>query len=305
MNKKNVVIYVILILAVLTVTQMFCGVKSLATEGNVGLNQTQEELAKEQEKERKANKYLQSLSIEGYELLPQFNKSTFEYTVIIPEDVTSLEIEAEPEVEGVIVRISGNKNLTKKENKITVSVTAINGTVRSYTILAIKEPEVNLKLSSLQIDGIELTPQFDESTYFYTSSLEDTELTSLNVNAKANDENAKVEIIGANNIQDGNNLINIILTNDDETTVYQVNLEVDMLGEKEKEADNVITRIRNIMKYATIGIASLVIVIILAIIISIIVHKCKKNKNDEDVENIEETKKYKKSKKTKKSKHEK
>lgn len=296
MKKKNAIIYVVLILTILSIGQIFYGTKSFASSATTGANQTQEDLAKEQEKERKANKYLESLSIEGYELLPTFNKSTFEYTVIIPKDVTTLEIEAKPEVEGAIVRISGNKNLTKKENKITVSVTAINGTVRSYTILAIKEPEVNLKLSSLQIDGIDLNPQFNENTYFYTSSIEDTELTSLNVTAKANDENAKVEIIGANNIQDGNNLINIILSNDDETTVYQVNLEVDMLGEKEKEADNVITRIRNIMKYATIGIESLVAIIILAIIISIIVHKCRKKDDEED---IEETKRPKKSKKAK------
>lgn len=296
MKKKNAIIYVVLILTILSIGQIFYGTKSFASSATVAANQTQEDLAKEQEKERKANKYLESLSIEGYELLPTFNKSTFEYTVIIPNDVTTLEIEAKPEVEGAIVRISGNKNLTKKENKITVSVTAINGTVRSYTILAIKEPEVNLKLSSLQIDGIDLNPQFNENTYFYTSSLEDADVTSLNVTAKANDENAKVEIIGANNIQDGNNLINIILSNDDETTVYQVNLEVDMLGEKEKEADNVITRIRNIMKYATIGIASLVAIIILAIIISIIVHKCRKKDGEED---IEETKRPKKSKKAK------
>lgn len=296
MKKKNAIIYVVLILTILSIGQIFYGTKSFASSATSTANQTQEDLAKEQEKERKANKYLESLSIEGYELLPTFNKSTFEYTVIIPNDVTTLEIEAKPEVEGAIVRISGNKNLTKKENRITVSVTAINGTVRSYTILAIKEPEVNLKLSSLQIDEIELNPQFNENTYFYTSSIEDTELTSLNVTAKANDENAKVEIIGANNIQDGNNLINIILSNDDETTVYQVNLEVDMLGEKEKEADNVITRIRSIMKYATIGIASLVVIIILAIIISIIVHKCRKKDDEED---IEETKRPKKSKKAK------
>ena len=299
MKKKNAIIYVVLILTILSIGQIFYGTKSFASSATVAANQTQEELTKEQEKERKANKYLESLSIEGYELLPTFNKSTFEYTVIIPKDVTTLEIEAKPEVEGAIVRISGNKNLTKKENKITVSVTAINGTVRSYTILAIKEPEVNLKLSSLQIDGIELNPQFNENTYFYTSSLEDANLTSLNVTAKANVENAKVEIIGANNIQDGNNLINIILSNDDETTVYQVNLEVDMLGEKEKEADNVITRIRNIIKYATIGIASLVAIIILTIIISIIVHKCRKKDDEEDIEGT------KRPKKSKKAKHEK
>ena len=46
----------------------------------------------------------------------------------------------------------------------------------------------------------------------------------------------KVEIIGADNLKDGDNLINIILTNDYETTIYQVDLAVDKLGRKKKRS---------------------------------------------------------------------
>ena len=235
---------------------------------------------KELEKARKANKNLSELEVEGYEIFPEFNRNTINYYVIIPDGVTSLDINAEPEMEGAIVRISGNTKLTKKENSINIRVTAIDGTSRTYTITASREPEVNLKLDTLQIEGVNLEPAFDESTYYYTSVLENTDLEKLNINATANDPNANVEIIGANNIENGRNLVSIVISNDEETTVYQIDLEVDKRGEKEKEADNIITRIRNIMKYATIGIFSLIGIIILAIIITIIVKACKKHKKN-------------------------
>ena len=235
---------------------------------------------KELEKARKANKNLSELEVEGYEIFPEFNKNTINYYVIIPDGVTSLDINAEPEMEGAIVRISGNTKLTKKENSINIRVTAIDGTSRTYTITASREPEVNLKLDTLQIEGVNIEPAFDESTYYYTSVLENTDLENLNINATANDPNAEVEILGANNIENGRNLVSIVISNDEETTVYQIDLEVDKRGEKEKEADNIITRIRNIMKYATIGIFSLIGIIILAIIITIIVKACKKHKKN-------------------------
>ena len=235
---------------------------------------------KELEKARKANKNLSELEVEGYEIFPEFNKNTINYYVIIPDGVTSLDINAEPEMEGAIVRISGNTKLTKKENSINIRVTAIDGTSRTYTITASREPEVNLKLDTLQIEGVNIEPAFDESTYYYTSVLENTDLENLNINATANDPNAEVEILGANSIENGRNLVSIVISNDEETTVYQIDLEVDKRGEKEKEADNIITRIRNIMKYATIGIFSLIGIIILAIIITIIVKACKKHKKN-------------------------
>ena len=207
--------------------------------------------------------------------------------MIIPEDVTKVDVDTEPEMEGAVVRISGNTKLTKSDSTINIIVTAINGTSKTYKINVIKEPEVNLKLESLEIEGLNLNPVFNEDTFYYTSSIEDTELTDLNVIAKSNNESANIEIIGNKNIVDGENNINIILTDDDETTIYQVLVDVDKLGEKEKEADNVITRIRNIMKYATIGIASLIGLIILLIIITVIVKKVKKNKNEDYKEDFE------------------
>lgn len=285
MRKLNVSIIISIIL-ILALNVVYASNTTSTRSSNNLTNETVEtnELSEEAIKEARANKNLSSLEVVGYELSPYFNKNNLTYTVIIPEDVTSIEINAEPEAEGAIARISGNTRLTRQENTVTVRVTAEDGTSRAYSITVLKAPEVNLKLDSLQIEGLELNPVFDEDTFYYTSSLVDTELTSLNVNAVANDETANVEVIGADNLVDGENLINIIVSNDDETTIYQVNVDVDMLGEKEKEVDNVITRVRKIINYALWGFAGFLLVIVLILIIVLIrkIIKRKKYGKEED-----------------------
>ena len=287
MRKLNVSIIISIIL-ILALNVVYASNTASTRSSNNLTNETVEtnELSEETIKEARANKNLSSLEVVGYELSPYFNKNNLTYTVIIPEDVTSIEInaEAEAEAEGAIVRISGNTRLTRQENTVTVRVTAKDGTSRAYSITVLKAPEVNLKLDSLQIEGLELNPVFDEDIFYYTSSLVDTELTSLNVNAVANDETANVEVIGADNLVDGENLINIIVSNDDETTIYQVNVDVDMLGEKEKEVDNVITRVRKIINYALWGFAGFLLVIVLILIIVLIRKIIKRKKYGKEEE---------------------
>lgn len=275
MKKLNVSIIIITIILVLGINSVYAvsAKKTNITNESVQTN----EINSEEAKEERANKNLSSLEVEGYNINPYFNKNNSIYTVIIPKDVTTININAEPEATGAIVRISGNTKLTKSENTVSIRVTAEDGTSKVYTINVLKEPEVNLKLTSLQIEGVDLEPVFDSDIFYYTSSLEDTELKSLNVKALANEKNANIEIMGADNLVDGQNLINIIVSNDKEKTIYQVNLDVDMLGEKEKEKDNVITRLRKIINYSLLGIAGFLIFIVLILII-VLIRKIIKNK---------------------------
>ncbi len=275
MKKLNVSIIIITIILVLGINSVYAvsTKKTNSTNASVQTN----EINSEEAKEERANKNLSSLEVEGYNLNPYFNKNNSIYTVIIPKDVTSIDINAEPEATGAIVRVSGNTKLTKSENTVSIRVTSEDGTSKVYTINVLKEPEVNLKLTSLQIEGIDLEPVFDSDIFYYTSSLEDTELKSLNVNALANEKNANIEITGADNLVDGENLINIIVSNDEEKTVYQVNLDVDMLGEKEKEKDNVITRLRKIINYSLLGFAGFLLFIVFILVI-VLIRKIVKNK---------------------------
>lgn len=275
MKKLNVSIIIITIILVLGINSVYAVSTKKTNSTNASVQKN--EINSEEAKEERANKNLSSLEVEGYNLNPYFNKNNSIYTVIIPKDVTSIDINAEPEATGAIVRVSGNTKLTKSENTVSIRVTSEDGTSKVYTINVLKEPEVNLKLTSLQIEGIDLEPVFDSDIFYYTSSLEDTELKSLNVNALANEKNANIEITGADNLVDGENLINIIVSNDEEKTVYQVNLDVDMLGEKEKEKDNVITRLRKIINYSLLGFAGFLLFIVFILVI-VLIRKIVKNK---------------------------
>lgn len=277
MKKLNVSIIIIVTILMLGINSAYATNTSTTKNLTNELSETNE-ISAEEAREERSNKELSTLEVEGYNLNPYFNKNTLTYTVIIPEDVTSLEINAEPAVDGAIVRISGNTRLTRQENTVTVRVTAKDGTSRAYTITVLKEPKVNLKLESLQIEGVNLEPNFSSDTFYYTSALIDTELTSLNINAVANDPEANIEIVGSNNLVDGENLINIILSNDEETTIYQLNIDVDKLGEKEKEVDNAITRVRKIINYSLLGFAGLMLFIAFILIIVLIVKIVKRNK---------------------------
>lgn len=83
-------------------------------------------------------------------------------------------------------------------------------------------PEV-FGLSKLEIKNQTLSPKFDVETYEYTIGLKE-DISSLEIEALANSENATVEIIGNENLQDGENVITILVTNaeTEEVVTYQI-----------------------------------------------------------------------------------
>ena len=78
-------------------------------------------------------------------------------------------------------------------------------------------------LSKLEIKNQTLSPKFDVKTYEYTIGLKE-DISSLEIEAVANDEKATVEIIGNENLKDGENIITIIVTNSEtgEIVTYQI-----------------------------------------------------------------------------------
>lgn len=85
-----------------------------------------------------SNNYLSSLTIDGLDLSPSFSKTCQTYFVEVGNDIRSITINAEAEDENAKVTIYGNENLVEGENKVLVSVTAENGTVKFYRIYVTK-----------------------------------------------------------------------------------------------------------------------------------------------------------------------
>lgn len=168
-----------------------------------------------------ANTYLASLSISTGNI--QFNKDVREYSIDIESTISSINVSAVPEVETSKVEVLGNSNLVSGSNKITINVTAEDGSVGTYIINVNKKESLgtNAKLASLTIDGYELN--FDSEIYNYNLKIKKED--SLTIEAETEDKNAIYMIEGNNNLKD-NSVIKVIVTAGDGLTMQEYTITV-------------------------------------------------------------------------------
>ncbi len=86
---------------------------------------------------RSDNNNLASLAISSGELTPAFHAETTEYRVELAATVTSINITASAADAKAKVNGTGTKALEPGENKFSITVTAENGAVKTYTIVAV------------------------------------------------------------------------------------------------------------------------------------------------------------------------
>lgn len=162
---------------------------------------------------------LSSIVVEGYELMPEFNKDVREYRVSVPHDVNIIDIKAVPTDSKATVTVEGNENLIEGENTVSITVTAEDGSTSKYIVKAYKG-RVPLALKTLVVkytnkDGevieLPLNPIFNPGVLEYT--LEDLEyfIENLDIETEANLPNVTFEITGADKLVEGENVINITL----------------------------------------------------------------------------------------------
>ena len=82
------------------------------------------------------NNYLKSLSVDGYELSPTFDKETLEYTVELDSTVESIKVNAAVEDSTASLIGGGEISVVEGSNTIELVVTAQNGNTRTYKITA-------------------------------------------------------------------------------------------------------------------------------------------------------------------------
>lgn len=179
--------------------------------------------------EKSNNAYLKSLTIEGQEIFPEFNKETTSYTMQITNDITELDVKAEAEDEKATVEVKGNKDLKEGENTVTVSVNAEDNTIKIYEIKVTKAEKIALGLKSLEIEGTNIASIFKPELYEYEIDVYDElDIEKLEIEAIANDETATVEVLGNENLVEGENIITIIVSSQDgkEKVTYQITANI-------------------------------------------------------------------------------
>lgn len=165
------------------------------------------------------NNNLSSLSIEGYQLSPAFNKNTLEYSVELPNEVTKIKINATKEDSTASIQGIGEKEVSEGNNKIEIKVTAQNGSVKTYVINAtVKELDpIKVTLDGEEYNVIRKESQITAPNSTFTSTT--IKINDLEVPAFENKELGYI-LVGLKN-EDGDIALYIYDEKENSYTLYQ------------------------------------------------------------------------------------
>lgn len=207
-----------------------------------------------------------------------FTPGTTTYNVTVPEDVGSVEVYATAQDSGATISGTGNKTLEYGENALSVVVTAEDGTTKTYTINVTREGEESTEepteivngLSNITIGDLKLTPSFKTDVYEYTIKYigEDT---SLDIQTVATDPSYTVEILGNEDLKEGENTITILVSDSEGNNVatYQLTVNKSLVDEEDlarEEEERQQQEQRRMLMIAG-GIIALILIIVIIIVV--------------------------------------
>jgi hypothetical protein len=167
-------------------------------------------------KEASDNNYLASLSTSDGYLNPNFDKLINQYEVVVPNEITSIEIFGTLEDATASVKGFDTYNLNVGENTIEILVTSESGKTNIYEIKIIRESIISPLLVNLEVENYSLDPEFNKEIFEYFITV-DNEVTSLNLTYIPEDENATITVTGNENFVVGMNEVLIKVTASDNT----------------------------------------------------------------------------------------
>lgn len=277
----------IIIILLLSISILF----SLFTVKNYAANETTN-TSSSKTTTKSSNANLSDLGITPYDF-KGFKYGTTYYEVTVPNDTESVEVYAKTQDSKAKLTGTGKKKLVEGENRAEVVVTAEDGTKKTYTINIIRESsegnttkgdnnnvEETEGLEELKIADLALTPEFRTDIYEYSTKYIGEE-TKLDIKTKPTNEDYIVEVTGNENLQEGENIITILVSeqNGDNVATYQITINkslVDYEAIAREEAEK-----KQKMIIGTIGL-----VIIIAIIVIIIKHKRNRKLEEEFLEDF-------------------
>lgn len=218
-----------------------------------------------------------------------FNPNTTTYNVTVSENLESVEIYATAANSKASITGIGKKNLEKGKNVENIVVTAEDGTQKTYTINIVRggdtqeeandteeTTEIKEGLSNIAISGVELSPKFDRSIYYYTAKYIG-ENEKLNIQAVPTESTYTVEIVGNENLQEGENIITILVSdqNAENIATYQITIEKSLVDNEKLTKEEQEKQKEEMKKILLLITGGILIIIIIAVIIII---KKKRNK---------------------------
>lgn len=185
-----------------------------------------------------SNANLQVLRLNHEGITPQFNKNTYDYYINISDKIKDLEVLTLTENPKATVEITGNTDLKEGLNTIEIKITSEDKSqTKIYTIQVTKTKNLELANTNLEILAIEnvlLNPPFDNlETHYKAEVSNETEI--INILAIPQNENARVEVNGKENLKEGINLVTIIVIAENNFTIKKYQVEVYRRNEEEEK----------------------------------------------------------------------
>ena len=121
-----------------------------------------------------SDNYLSSLSVNGAELVPSFNKDTDSYIVDLEPGTTSITVQAEKANKYASVSGTGEISVSEGNNDINVVVTAENGSKRTYHITAIVKEyaPINLTINNSDFTVVRKESELEKPDLYESTTVE-------------------------------------------------------------------------------------------------------------------------------------
>lgn len=185
------------------------------------------------------NSNLNALRIDVEGIVPTFSKDIYEYYLTIGNEINDIEVLAVSENPNATVEITGNHNLKQGLNDIIIKVISEDRTSESTYKISVTKTEdaelANTNLETLAIENVLLNPPFYTNITNYQIEISN-DTTNLNILAVPENEQGTVQIIGNENLQEGNNPISVIVTAPNGITTREYTINAYKRNQEEEQA---------------------------------------------------------------------
>lgn len=119
------------------------------------------------------NNNLSNITVEGYEISPEFKSDILEYKVDLPSNVESIEVGAKLADSKAKVSGTGTISVTEGENKIELVVTAENGSTKTYTLVAnvVDQNPINVEVDGKNYTVVKRLSSLDKPELFADTTI--------------------------------------------------------------------------------------------------------------------------------------
>lgn len=227
------------------------------------------------EEEKSSDNYLKNLTINSSHNIDQeFDKDISTYNITVPNEVENLDLTCTANNSKATVKITGNENFKVGDvNIVQIEVIAEDGTKRLYTLNVTRSNQSSeTDLKDLTVDGATLSPKFDKDVLEYTVTV-DGKADKLDITALTASKDSTVEIIGNENLKEGNNTVLVKVTDKNGfTKYYTINVK------KQKKQ----TKILGLTPLQFGIISGIIGLLFLIILILLLLKRKKKEEKEED-----------------------